>query len=87
MLFRKITSKLAGGRGNPPLQQGAESTPPTLALQFARFGIHSKSCGGSKPPPYSENFIPLNTPTNPNLYFKFIPHAYRKKPPKRRLLV
>ena len=64
MLFRKITSKSTGGRGNPPLQRGAEMSPPTLTLQFVRSVIQSKSrggskilriralCGGSKPPPY-----------------------------------
>ena len=32
--------------------RGAESSPPTLALQFVRSVIQSKPCGGSKPPPY-----------------------------------
>ena len=40
---------------------------------------------GISPTPTHE--IECVCPSNPNLYFKFIPRAYRKKPPKRRLLV
>ena len=32
--------------------RGAESSPPTLAFQFACSVIQSKPCGGGKPPPY-----------------------------------
>ena len=32
----QITSKSTGGHGDPPLQRGAESSPPTLALFFVR---------------------------------------------------
>ena len=58
----------------------AESSPPTLALQFVRSVIHSKSCGGGKilriralcgggkPPPYPENFIPLIPSHKPPIY-------------------
>ena len=80
MLFRKITSKSTGGRGNPPLQRGAESSPPTLKLHFyfsigtvktvpynfSLFIFHYSSIFGSSRTPTPTHEIECVCPTNPN---------------------